>query len=465
MSALGRVLRRLGLLKRSYDGAAGGRRGRGLGEMPVQRSAMLAGRDRLASRARYLSQNNALAGSGVAAWASALVGTGIKPQSAHPNATVREALNLLWEVWGSRADAEGHLDIYGIQHLAARQMVTSGDVFAALITTEDRYPLRIRLMEAEQVDPALHRELGGGARIVSGVEFDAEGRRVAYHTYRDRPGAPLVTALDLVRIPADDMVHMFRPLIPGQPRGISWLTPVLMRLADLDQAHDAQLMRQKIAAMLAGFVIDPNGDATGFEGERKGQGVLEGGLEPGTIKVLEPGLDMRFSEPATIGADGIDFLKLTAREIAAGLEMPEYVLTGDLTGANYSSLRAGLIEFRRRVEFLQHTVIVHQFCQPIWRRFVEVMVLSGQVPGEGFDADPDAFAAVKWITPRFDWVDPKKDINAEVAALGSGLMSPREAAASRGYDLETLYREIAEDRALATRYGLTFTPVTAGQKA
>ncbi|MGU9978770.1 phage portal protein [Phreatobacter sp. HK31-P] len=422
---------------------------------------MTAGRDRLASRARYLAGNNALAASAVAAWASALVGTGIKPQSAHPDEKVREALNLLWEVWGSKADADGHLDIYGLQHLAIRQVVMSGDVFAVKIITDDRHPLRIRLMEAEQVDPALHRELGGGARIVSGVEFDAEGRRVAYHTFRDRPGAPLVTAFDMIRIPAEDMVHMFRPLIPGQPRGISWFTPVLMRLADLDQAHDAQLMKQKIAAMLAGFVVDPNGDASGFEGDRKGAGVLEGGLEPGTMKFLDPGQDVRFSEPATVGADGIDFLKLTAREIAAGLELPEYVLTGDLSGANYSSLRAGLVEFRRRVEFLQHTVIVQQFCQPIWERFVETAVLAGHVPATGYDDDPEAFAAVKWITPRFDWVDPEKDIKAETAAIGTGLMSPREAAASRGYDLETLYREISEDRALAARYGLTFTTETA----
>ncbi|RIK96394.1 MAG: hypothetical protein DCC74_10485 [Proteobacteria bacterium] len=42
-----------------------------------------AARGPLARRARYLAANNALAASGVEAWVSALVGTGIKPQSSH----------------------------------------------------------------------------------------------------------------------------------------------------------------------------------------------------------------------------------------------------------------------------------------------------------------------------------------------------------------------------------------------
>lgn len=68
---------------RSYAGAGGGRRWRGQAEMPVMLSAMHAARGPLARRARYLAGSNPLAASGVEAWVSGLVGTGIKPQSAH----------------------------------------------------------------------------------------------------------------------------------------------------------------------------------------------------------------------------------------------------------------------------------------------------------------------------------------------------------------------------------------------
>jgi capsid protein len=56
------------------------------------------------------------------------------------------------------------------------------------------------------------------------------------------------------------------------------------------------------------------------------------------------------------------------RAVAAAMGITYEQLTGDLTQVNYSSIRAGLLEFRRRCEAIQHGVIVHQLCRPIWRR-------------------------------------------------------------------------------------------------
>src|SRR5262249_25454059 len=156
-----------------------------------------------------------------------------------------------------------------------------------------------------------------------------------------RPDVPSFSS-DLVRVEASAMAHLFAPLAPGQLRGISWLAPVLLRLHELDLYEDAQLVRQKGAALFAGFVVDPTG--SGFGGDTTAPGVLQTGLEPGTLKVLPSGTDVRFSEPAAIG-DAVPFLQLQLRSIAAGLGVPEYLLTGDLSQANYSSLRAALVEF------------------------------------------------------------------------------------------------------------------------
>ncbi|MFG1375334.1 phage portal protein [Xanthobacter autotrophicus] len=441
---------------RGYEGAGGGRRWRGFGGAGLPPlAAQIAQRGTLAQRARHLVQNNALACAGVEAWVSALVGTGIKPQSTHPDPTTRAALNAAWERWTDAADADGLSDAYGQQGLAARRMVIDGEAFAALSHATDG-ALRIRLMDADQIDGALHRDLGDGARVVSGIELDAAGRRAAFHVYRERPGLPLGGALDTLRLPAADVAHLFSPVVAGQLRGVSWFAPVMVKLADLDSAMDAQLMRQKVAALLAGFVIDPDGTAGGFEGERDGAGNLEGGLEPGTLKVLAPGQDIRFSDPAKVGAEVISFLTVSAREIAAGLGVPYETMTGDLSGVNYSSIRTGLVAFRRRVEALQHHVLVFQHCRPIWRRFVTAEVLSGRLAAPGFERDPEPFLAARWITPRTEWVDPAKDVGAEIAAIGAGLMSRREVVAARGYDLEALDAEIAADNARAATLGLSF---------
>lgn len=392
-----RIRNLLGLKRRSYDGAGSGRRWRGQPDMPANLSAMHTARGPLARRARYLAANNALAASGVEAWVSALVGTGIKPQSGHADPDLRAALNLAFEEWTDEADADGLTDFYGLQAIMVRRMVVDGEAFALLTIgdTGGDAGLRIRLIDAEQVDASLNRELPEGGRIVQGIEFDATGRRVAYHVLPERPGMPFATLpLTARRVPAENIVHLFHAQTPGQVRGVTWFAPVLLRLADLDQWRDAQLVRQKVAAMLAGFVTNVDGSGQPFEGEQHGA-ALVGGLEPGTLKFLDPGQDVRFSEPARVGTEVIDFARVTEREIAVGLGLPAAVLTGDLSDVNYSSIRAGLVEWRRRVEALQHHVLAFQLLRPVWRRWAATEVLSGRVR-----TTVDAAMRVKFITPK-----------------------------------------------------------------
>jgi lambda family phage portal protein len=444
---------------RSYDGGAGGRRWRGAGEMANQTTAALAARGTLARRARYLVGNNALAAAGTEAWVSALVGTGIKAQSAHPDPNVRALINASFEAWTDRSDADGLGDFYALQALVARRMVIDGEAVALM--SVDQGGLRIRLLDPEQLDASLTRELGGGARVISGVEFDAAGRRIAYHLFKERPG--LGTALQPIRVPAEDVLHVFRVEAPGQVRGISWFSSALLRLRVYDEAVDAQLERQKIGAMLVGMIIDPEGTAGFASAEQPSiAGLLEGGLEPGTLKILSAGQDIRFSDPPQIASEAIDFLRVTAREIASGLGVPYEAMTGDLSSVNYSSIRAGLVEFRRKAEAIQHGTLAFQLLRPTFRRWITVESLAGRLAAPGSDLEP--LMAVRWITPKQAWVDPLKDSQAEATAIAAGLMSRREAIASRGYDIEQVDAEIAADAARAKDLGLDFTAKPASQK-
>ncbi|WP_066918106.1 phage portal protein [Methylobacterium sp. CCH5-D2] len=450
-----RALGLTALQTRSYDGAAGGRRLRGVGEMPLPLAAGLAARVPLARRARYLAANNGHARAGTDAWVSALIGSGITTQSVHPDPATRSTLNLAFDAWTEEADSDGLLDWHGLCALAAHRLVVDGECFA-LMLHDSIGRLRLRMLDPEQINGAYHVDLPGGSRIVAGIEFDASGRRAAYHLFRERPGLPLGQSLEMIRVPAEDVIHLFRPETPGQVRGVSWFAPILLRLADFDAASDAQLMRQKISALLTGFIVDPTGEAGGFEGEKDGDGALDGGLEPGTLKVLRPGQDIRFSDPAAIGAEAIAYLTVTLREIAAGLGVPYSALTGDISDANFSSMRDDRLKFQRRAEALQHQLVVFQLCRPVWRRFVLAEILSGRIGAPDFEANAAAYLGSRSIPPRSDWVDPKADVEAEIAAIGAGLMSRRQAVAARGYDVEELDREIAEDRKASAALGLDF---------
>jgi lambda family phage portal protein len=250
------------------------------------------------------------------------------------------------------------------------------------------------------------------------------------------------------------VLHLFRPLRPGQLRGQPWLTQVLVKLHELDQYDDAELVRKKTAAMFAGFVTKnaPEDQILG-EGTADSNGAALAGLEPGTLQVLLPGEDVKFSSPADVGSSYETFMRVQLRSIAAGIGITYEQLTGDLTGVNYSSIRAGLLEFRRRCQQFQHHVIVFQLCLPVWRRWLQSAILNGTLPTEASVTD---YYDAKWIPPGFSWVDPLKDIKAQVTAVRAGFKSRAEVVSEQGYDAEAIDREISADNERADELGLQY---------
>ena len=63
---------------------------------------------------------------------------------------------------------------------------------------------------------------------------------------------------------------------------------------------------------------------------------------------------------------------------------------------------------------------------------------------------------VQWIPPRWDWVDPLKDIQAQVLAMEAGITSRRKVVEATGYDVEEVDRENAADAARTKQLGLVY---------
>ena len=427
---------------RRFDAATGGRRGFGMGSFSRINSEVAGAGASVRSRARYLAANNPWLAQAVANWAGALVGPGITPTPKHPDAETRKALSEAFNHWAEEADADGRTDFWGLQADMGRGLVIEGEWFGQVITTEDGP--RLQQIPPELVDESMTRELPGGAVIVQGVEFDAEGRRVAYHVLPSRPHDQFATYAPPVRVPADQILHVMKPLAAGQVRGVSWLAPVILPASEFDQLCDALLLGVKIAAMHAGFLVDQNGTAGDtYTGEEAG-GILESGLEPGTLKRLPTGIDVKFNTPAQTN-EVAAFLRLNLQQLAAGLGLPEHLLSGDLSGANYSSLRAGLLPFRQRVEQIQYGILVPQLLRPIWRQVTTWTLLSGDLAAPDFEANPRDYLACEWLPPAFMQVDPMKQVQADVAEMNAGLTSRRKLVAARGWAVEDLDAEIAAD--------------------
>lgn len=418
---------------RRYDATAGGRRGYGMGHFGRINAEVGAAGTLLSSRAAYLAENNPWISAAVANWVGALVGPGIVANSRHPDAGIRKALNQYFASWWDSADAEGRTDFAGLQVAVARSMIVHGEGLALLLASEDGP--RIRVLDSALLDSAKTDH----DRTFSGVELDEAGRRQAYWISTDRSASSFAAYEPSQRVDAESVLHVFKPSAPGQVRGASWLAPIVLPASDFDQYADALLMSAKVAAMHAGFIVDVNGTSTAdpYVG-------AEPSMEPGALVRLASGQDVKFNSPAQLQqADA--FLKHGLRQLAAGLNLPEFLISGDLSQANYSSLRAGLLPWRQRVEQIQYGVLVPQFLAPIWRAVILHGVLSGAIDAPDFGKNPDAYLKADWLPPRPMQVDPLKDTQATVAEMEAGLTSRRKAVAERGWILEDLDAEIAAD--------------------
>lgn len=428
-------------------------------------AALVATGDALRVRSRDLVRRNAWANAAIEAFVANAVGTGIKPQSLIADATQREALHALWRDFVDEADAAGLTDLYGLQALGCRALLEGGECLVRLRPRRPEdglaVPLQLQVLEPEHLPLMLNREEPNGNVIRAGIEFNRLGRRVAYHLYLSHPQdgsmAPMSRqgGLDTFRVPATEVLHIFRPLRPGQIRGEPWLARALVKLNELDQYDDAELVRKKTAAMFAGFITrDGPEDPLPGDAPPDDHGNAPLGLEPGSLQILEAGESVTFAQPADVGASYDAFLRSQFRAVAAAMGITYEQLTGDLTGVNYSSIRAGLLEFRRRCEMVQHSVLVFQLCRPIWNAFVDAAVLSGAIELPGYRRRKRQYRACKWVPQGWSWVDPEKEFNAMILAIRAGLLSRSEAIASSGYDAETIDREIATDAQRADAFGL-----------
>lgn len=452
-----------------YDAAGTGRRS--LAWRPSGAGAVTAiawSQDALRSKSRDVLRKNAWAAAGVEAFVANAVGTGIKPQSMVTDSALREAIHSLWWDWCEEADAAGLTDFYGLQALATRSLIEGGECFVRLRPRRPgdmaTVPLQLQVLESEHVALSHNTVTDAGNVVRCGIEFDGLGRRVAYWMYRSHPDDPLAVPmsgqgggpLDRVRVPAAQVLHLFRPLRPGQIRGEPWLARALVKLHELDQYDDAELVRKKTAAMFAGF-IRRNAPEDRLLGEHAAaDGGLLAGMEPGTLQILEPGEDVTFSSPADVGGSYAEFMRGQFRAVAAAMGITYEMLTGDLTQVNYSSIRAGLLEFRRRCEAIQDHVLVHQFCRPVWAAWMDQSVLAGRLTLPGYTRRKRDFRAVKWIAQGWQWVDPLKEIKAQKEAIRAGLLSRAQAISAGGFDAEDVDAEIAADNARADALGLVF---------
>jgi len=258
--------------RRALDAGAAGRRWPNGSRVSNLNADILGTGRTIRERASYYARNNSHAAGAVTALVANIIGSGIVPSPQHPDPAERARLSDAFARWIDEADFDGAADFFGLQALACRSWIENGESFGHLLLDDDA--LRLRLIHPSQI-PTEWPSASLDNSVRGGFVFDEVGRKIGVLALPFRPDDPMAAytgTWNPVRLPIDEVVHVFEALEPGQIRGLSWFAPVLLAIKELDELQDAALVRAKIGNLLCAALIDANGDAAGLPGQQDGGG-------------------------------------------------------------------------------------------------------------------------------------------------------------------------------------------------
>lgn len=427
----------------NYDAASKGRRTYGW-RAPSSSADAAAGvsRARLRNLSRDMIRNRALAARGRDVVTGNVVGTGILPSVRMADAAqAGAAMDVIRaHLLTPDIDTYGVNDLRGLQTQVMNAVFTDGEVLVRRRLRDPRFepgltlPFQVQVMEVDHLDET--KTSHGQNEVIEGIEYGPTGRAVAYHLFDQHPGDSYRVfrgRMASTRVPADQILHIRRTERPGQQRGVPWLAPVMMTLGELSDYQEAQILKQRIAALLA-FFVEASDEGDVYSGAEISE------VEPGAVVGLKPGQKVTPSQPPDVQGYQ-DFMNQGIRTIATGLGLT-YEAFGDLRGVNFSSGRMGRMEMDRFIQVWQQQLVIAQFCAGVARWTMDtwrLVRLSRQLPPvpEGID----------WTAPRRPLIDPSKEIGAAIDEIDAGITSLQRKQREMGYDPDEIARERAEDAA------------------
>lgn len=437
-------------IQAKYDAAGGGRRMRSWNPPSSGPNRAVVGIQKIRDRARDARRNDWTGESGSQKWATNLIGVGIVPRFKRiANKARKLEITDLWNDFVAKADADNVLNLYGLQTLAVKSWFESGEVF---MRRRDRrpeidlpVPLQVQLIEADFV-PMLDADtwpgMVRGNRIRSGIELTRSGQRAAYWMYREHPGDPTMGATintidNLIRIPADQVRHIYEPARPGALRGVSPMASILTRLRNVGDYDDAVLERQKLANLFMAFIKYNLPNLEGQDRDPLTGLPLEGSLDapiaalmPGIVQELEPGQEVQFANPPEAGTTYSDYMRTQHMGTAAAMGIPYEIFSGDIKEVSDRTLRVLINEFRRFAEQRQWQIVIPQMCQPVVDWFAQAAALVGKIAL----TEIDSVRRVEHAPHGWQHIHPVQDPQGKKLEVEAGFRSRSSVIAERGED-------------------------------
>lgn len=451
-AALKRHAARSLLTSRAYEGASIAD-----GWLPKRRGASadadhIADGAMLRDRARALEQNVPTMRRAGKVWGAYVIGCGITTQWQHKTKRVADALNAAYAIHVKEADADGKLNLYGLQRNAELTARRDGEGLIRIRTRRmtDGYhvPVQFQLLEIDWLDTTRTTvERDTGNVTVAGIEYNVIGQPVFYWLYESHPGDPLFMRSGSIRsrrIPASAIIHYYDPDRPGRGRGISAHAAVIATVRDQALYKDAERARKNLETRLSVLATgDPSDlaipDGAGTSAATAKQTGELGTLASGAIIDVPGATALTVVEPKTNNGYS-DYIQREDRDIAVGTDITYESLTGDMRSTSYSSARVGRLDFKAIVEQHRELIVIPRLVTPMDDAFLNACVLGGIITAadaQGVTTDHSA--------PKWDYVNPVDEVDADLKEIAGGMQSISEKIRQRGYKPDAVFAELQKD--------------------
>lgn len=380
---------------------------------------------------------------------------GVKDRSGVLDEETNQALEHSFETWGDRdtADISGQDSWRAIQRLSIISAAKDGEFMLRIITGKKAgaYGFALQMLDVQRCPVDMDRfDLEGGNFIRAGIEYNEYSRPVAYYftTLKDSDAwyNYQYAGNNFHRIPADEIIHGFEKDMVGQKRGLPWMATSLFRMKQMQGFEDAAIINARIGAAKMGFLQWKDG--TNPEAFEDGDFAPEIDAEAGTFHELPPGMEMKEFNPTYPAGEFGSFMKHVLRSFASGVGVPYNELASDLEGVNFSSIRQGTLDSREHWKEKQQWLI-ESLHKPVYKAWLKQASLRNMLKTEDGLALPiekaGRYSAVTWQARRWQWIDPRADVDGAVEAKNNFLASPGQLIREQGRDPNTVWSETARD--------------------
>lgn len=417
-------------------------------------SAIKGSAQRLYNQGRTLALNTSIGARYAQHVVDQVVGTGLSPKTfimkggKLDTETNTMLENAFWRWAGSqkRFSRNGKLNFLELLKMCEKERVMGGEAFVVL--HDEGRDLQVSVLGADKCDWTDCRKLDNGNTVYQGIEYDSETIRPVAYWFRRYDLFTQTFTGEKYRVEAEKVLHYYIPATAEALRGVTDFLPVIKDIAHMDAFRETAIIQKRIAASSMGFIERPKAEGNDFDtGEDEDNyqpPSVVTDFEPGTIQELEAGATIK-SIQATQGGDDFDkFNEAMLTAVSMGLSSYKTALTGDTSSVNYSAARFGALMERNRFKGNQDRLI-DIVVMPLFEAFLNHAVLHSLVNIRMTQID-NIILNTTVIRPKYESVDPIKDINAEVTLIEKGLKSRSAVIMERGEDPVQVFKEIEAEK-------------------